>query len=219
MLGPPGSGKGTQGDLIQKKYGLPKISTGDLLRDAVQQGTPLGKKAEEDMNRGLLVSDKIVTAMIQDRIADPDCREGYILDGFPRNLAQAQTLEKMEDNQAPFVIDIHLEEEEIINRLSARRVCSRCQTIYNLSISKPKIEERCDVCGGPLIQREDDQPEVIQERLRVYHQETEKLIQYYQEKGLYNRVDGLGDIKAVFHRICTLLESEFRRVNKEEAAR
>ncbi len=217
-MGPPGSGKGTQGELIQEKYGFPKISTGDLLRDAVQRGTVLGKKAKIYMDQGLLVSDEIVISMLQERIVEPDCREGYILDGFPRNLAQAQILEKIDEGPAPIVIDIYLEEKEIIDRLSSRRICSSCKTIYNLSISK-KTEVRCDVCEGQLIQREDDKPEVIKERLRVYHEETVKLIDYYQGKGLYFRVDGLGDINTVFDRICDILDGELDELNNTEAAR
>jgi len=215
LMGPPGSGKGTQGDLIQEKYGYPKISTGDLLRDTVQRGSPLGEKAKIDMNQGLLVRDEIVISILQERIAAPDCREGYILDGFPRNLAQAQIVEKIDESHAPIVIDIHLEEEEIIGRLSARRICSRCQMVYNLSLSKTEAEGRCNVCGGHLIQRDDDRPEVIKERLRVYHDETAKLIDHYRGKGLYYRVDGLGDIKTVFGRICDILDGEFDKVNNE----
>ena len=219
LLGPPGSGKGTQGDLIQKKYSFPKISTGDLLRDAVERGTPLGKRATMDMNQGLLVSDVIVISLLRERIEEPDCRESCILDGFPRNLAQAYDLERMDDGSSVIVIDIHLDEEEVVDRLSARRICSRCQTIYNLSLLKLQEEGRCDICGGSLIQREDDKPEVIKERLRVYHDETEKLIDYYQKKGLYNRVDGDGDIETVFHRICDLMNHEFDKTNRPEAAR
>lgn len=219
LLGPPGSGKGTQGDLIQKKYSFSKISTGDLLRDAVERGTPLGKMAKMDMNQGLLVSDEIVISLLRERIEEPDCREGCILDGFPRNLTQAYALERMDNDSSVIVIDIHLEEREIVNRLSTRRICSRCQTIYNLSISKLQEEGRCDICGGSLIQREDDKPEVIKERLRVYHDETEKLLDYYREKGLYNRVDGLGDIETVFHRVCVIIAGEFTKARKTEVAR
>ncbi len=219
LLGPPGSGKGTQGDLMQKKYGFPKISTGDLLRDAVERGTSLGKRAKTAMNQGFLVSDDIVISLVRERVEKADCRDGCILDGFPRNLAQADALDKMDDGSSVIVIDIHLEEEEIIDRLSARRICSRCQMIYNLSLSKLEHEGRCDACEGRLIQRQDDRPEVIQERLRVYRDETEKLIGYYQEKGLYNRVDGRGDIETVFHRICDLMNHEFDKTNRPEAAR
>jgi adenylate kinase len=204
---------------MQKKYGFPKISTGDLLRSAVERRTSLGKKAKRSMDKGFLVSDDIVISLVQERMEKADCRDGCLLDGFPRNLAQADALDKMDDGSSVIVIDIHLDDKEIIDRLSARRICSRCQTIYNLSISKPEHEGQCDACGGRLIQREDDQPEVIQERLRVYHDETEKLIGYYQEKGLYNRVDGHGDIETVFHRICDLMNNEFGKTNRPEAAR
>lgn len=219
LLGPPGSGKGTQADLMQKKYGFPKISTGDLLRDAVERRTSLGQRIKAAMNQGLLVSDDIVMSLLQERMEKADCRDGCILDGFPRNLAQAKALEKMDDGSSVIVIDIRLGEKEIIDRLSARRICSQCQTICNLSISRSEHEGECDSCGGRLIQREDDRPEVIQERLRVYHQETEKLINYYKEKGLYHRVDGHGDIEDVFRRICDVMNQTFDEADRPEAAR
>jgi adenylate kinase len=217
LLGPPGSGKGTQGNLIEDKYGFPKISSGDLLREAVRQGTQLGKKAEVFMNRGELVSDQIVLAMIEERINKPDCGNGYVLDGFPRNIAQAQALEEIDRRSSEIVLDIQLDEEDLIARLQARRICSRCQAIYNLQLRPPKSEGICDVCGGELIQREDDKPEVIRERLRVYRQETEKLIDYYKKGNVYNRVDGRGGIEAVFGRISAVLERKLPQALKQEA--
>lgn len=219
LLGSPGCGKGTQGDLIEKKYGFPKISTGDLLREADKQGTPLGKKAEVFMNRGELVSDEIVVEMIRERIADVDCRDGYILDGFPRNIPQAEALEKIDRVSPEIVIDIQIDEQSLIARLEARRICSRCGSIYNLLVRKPKRQEICDECGGPLIQREDDQPSVIKERLRVYHEKTEKLIDYYLKNKVYNRIDGRGKIEEVFQRISAVLERELARFKKNEARR
>lgn len=219
LLGPPGSGKGTQGDLIERKYGFPKISTGDLLREAVRQGTRLGKKAEVFMNQGQLVRDDIVVAMIKERINEADCKTGYVLDGFPRNIAQAQALEEIDRNSPEIVIDIRLDEEGLIARLQARRVCSRCQDIYNFQVRKPKRDGLCDDCGGSLIQREDDKPEVIRERLRVYHEKTEKLIDYYSRKNVYNTVDGQGEIEAVFERICAILDRELAHLQKHEARR
>lgn len=219
LLGSPGCGKGTQGDLIEKKYGFPKISTGDLLREADKQGTPLGKKAEVFMNRGELVSDEIVVEMIRERIADVDCRDGYILDGFPRNIPQAEALEKIDRVSPEIVIDIQIDEQSLIARLEVRRICSRCGSIYNLLVRKPKRQEICDECGGPLIQREDDQPSVIKERLRVYHEKTEKLIDYYLKNKVYNRIDGRGKIEEVFQRISAVLERELARFKKNEARR
>ncbi len=219
LLGPPGCGKGTQGDLIEKKYGYPKISTGDLLREAVQKGTPLGKKAEEFMNQGKLVNDDIVIAMIRGRITDRDCREGYVLDGFPRNIPQAQALEKLDSNSSEIVIDILLDEQELIDRLAARRICSRCGSIYNLLVREPEKPGMCDECGGQLIQREDDKPAVIKERLRVYHEKTEKLIGYYQNKNVYNKIDGSGKIERVFQRVSSVLESELIKFSEDEIRR
>lgn len=219
LLGPPGSGKGTQGDLIEEKYGFPKISTGDLLREAVQRSTPLGKKAEAFMNKGELVRDDVVVAMIQERINKPDCQTGYVLDGFPRNLAQARALEEIDRDASEIVIDIQLDEEDIVARLQDRRICFRCQAIYNLQERKPRREGICDICGGKLVQREDDKPDVIRERLRVYHQKTEKLIDYYARKNVYHRVDGQGEIEAVFGRIIPILEGELSELTKREARR
>lgn len=216
LLGPPGCGKGTQGDLIGKKYGFPKISTGDLLREAVQKGTPLGKKAEVFINQGKLVSDELVIAMIKERISEEDCRGGYVLDGFPRNIPQARALEEMYGNTLEIVVDIRLDEKDLIDRLSARRICSRCSTIYNLLVKKPARLGVCDECGGLLIQREDDKPGVIKERLRIYHQETEKLIDYYQSKGIYNKIDGSGEIEGVFKRIFNLIGRQFTKFRESE---
>lgn len=219
LLGPPGCGKGTQGDLIEKKYGFPKISTGDLLREAVQKGTPLGKKAEAFMNQGKLVSDGIVIAVIRERITDGDCREGYVLDGFPRNIPQAQALEEMDSKSPEIVIDIQLDEQGLVDRLAARRICSRCGAIYNLLVKEPEKPGICDECGGQLIQREDDKPAVIKERLRVYHEKTEKLIDYYQNKKVYNRIDGSGEIERVLQRVSAVLESELTKFREDEARR
>jgi adenylate kinase len=155
--------------------------------------------------------------MIEERINKPDCGNGYVLDGFPRNIAQAQALEEIDRRSSEIVLDIQLDEEDLIARLQARRICSRCQAIYNLQLRPPKSEGICDVCGGELIQREDDKPEVIRERLRVYRQETEKLIDYYKKGNVYNRVDGRGGIEAVFGRISAVLERKLPQALKQEA--
>jgi adenylate kinase len=219
LLGPPGSGKGTQGELIEKKYGFPKISTGDLLRREVQEKTPLGEMARAKMNKGELVSDDIVIEMIKHKIFQPDCKLGYILDGFPRNVRQAQRLEEIEEKRPEIVIDIHLSEQALIQRLSARRICSNCGAIYNLLARNPRKEATCDICGSELIQREDDAPEVIKERLQIYHNQTKALIDYYSRKNVYFRVDGEEKIEAISKNIYSILGREIARSREMEAAR
>lgn len=214
LLGPPGSGKGTQGDLVGEKYGYPKISTGDILRLEVQEGSPLGKKAKAVMDQGDLVSDDIVVEIVKKRILKPDCRKGYVLDGFPRNVSQAQELEEMEGNHAEIVMNLSLTEKALISRLSARRVCFRCGAVYNLLARHPKKDGSCDVCQSKLIQRQDDRPGVIKERLRVYHRQTEPLIGYYKEKKVYHRIDGEGKIEAIFDEISSILDRDI--IQKEE---
>jgi adenylate kinase len=219
LLGPPGSGKGTQGDLIEQKYGFPKISTGDLLREAVQEKTPLGKKAEAAMKRGDLVNDEIVMQMVEARLAREDCLKGYILDGFPRNTHQAHMLEGITDQQLEVVLDIHMSEKRLIERLSSRRICSACGNIYNLSVKAPNRPDTCDACSASLVQRQDDKHEVIEERLRVYHLETEPLIAYYQKKANYHPIEGDKDIESVFQNIQTVLQAELTKSNRSEAIR
>lgn len=208
LMGPPGSGKGTQGGLIERKYDFPKISTGDLLRQAVQNGTPLGEKAETRMNKGELVSDDIVVQMVAERIAKPDCKTGYVLDGFPRNLRQAEMLEELRNSHPEIVLDIQLNEEKLIQRLSSRRICSQCGRIFNLSSKSPDQSDTCDICNGDLYQRRDDQPKVVKERFRVYHIETAPLVEYYQRKKNYHRIDGGKAIETVFLDISSIIDSE-----------
>ncbi len=219
LLGPPGSGKGTQAELIQEKYGFPKISSGDLLRLEVQEGTDLGKKAEKAMNRGELVSDEIVVEMIKKRIFLPDCKRGYVLDGFPRNIAQSHRLEEMAGKSPEIAIDICLSAQTLVSRLSSRRICSGCGAIYSSETHSPKKEGVCDLCRGALIQRKDDTAQVIKERLRVYEAQTKALIDYYRRKGVYQRIDGEGKIEAVFSRICSILDREIPKSREVEAAR
>ena len=218
-MGPPGCGKGTQGDLIEKKYGFPKISTGDLLRREVQEGTPLGEKAEVEMSRGELVSDDIVIEMIKHRIFGPDCKIGYILDGFPRNVRQARKLEKIEGKRPEIVIDIHLSRNALIARLAARRICLQCGAIYNILVRSPRKEGICDVCGSEPIQRQDDTPSVIRERLKVYRKQTEALVDYYSRKKVYYRIDGEGKIETVFKNICSILDREIAKSREVGTAR
>ena len=219
LLGPPGSGKGTQGDLIEKKYGFPKISSGDLLRAAVQERTPLGKRAEAMMNRGELVNDDIVVEMIRERIAGIDCQNGYILDGFPRNIPQAQKLEEIDGKCQEIVFDIQLDIQTLVERISARRICPRCEAIYNLSIHRLKREGTCDVCGEDLIQRKDDTPDVIRERLRAYHEQTELLVDYYQKKKVFYEIDGSRKIETVFRDIQSILDKEIIKSRETEVRR
>jgi len=217
LLGPPGSGKGTQGDLIERRYGFPKISSGDLLREAVQQNTPLGKKAKAAMNRGELVRDEIVVQMVETRIAQEDCRQGYILDGFPRNIRQAQMLERMAAQRSEVVLDIRVNEKKLIERLSSRRICSGCGNIYNLSVNSPAQLGLCDACGKELVQRQDDIPEVIRERLRIYRLETEPLVAHYRNKGDYQLIDGDQSVDGVFQSILAVLKRRLTKFNRSEA--
>ncbi len=219
LLGPPGSGKGTQGALIEQRYGFPKISTGDLLRQAVQDGTLLGKKAEANMNKGELVSDDVVVQMVAERIAKEDCQKGYVLDGFPRNINQAQKLEQVRDQHPEVALDIRLSEDILVQRLSSRRICSQCGNIYNLSVKTPDRFDECDMCKGKLVQRLDDQPDVIKERLKVYHKETLPLVDHYQRKNVYYRIDGEKTIDAVFQDIRSILDAEIVRHKQTEAVR
>lgn len=221
LLGPPGSGKGTQGDLIEGKYGFPRISSGDLLRDSVRRHTTLGRKAEAFMNRGELVEDDIVVEMIRERIGEDDCRTGFILDGFPRTIPQAERLPEIDPGRAEIVLDIRVDDRLLVERLSARRICSGCGAIHNLRAATASASGVCPVCGDALIQREDDKPEVIQRRLHVYHAQTEPLVEYYRGRHVYHEIDGAGPVDAVFVRILTVLErtlpaSNFREETKAD---
>jgi len=216
LLGPPGCGKGTQGQLLEKQYGLPKISTGDLLRQAVIEKSTLGKKAEATMNRGELVSDEVIVEMVKERISKEDCSLGYILDGFPRTIFQANRIEETDPLRPQLVLDIKLSEQSVIERLSARRICSTCGAIFNLMAKIPEKEDVCDICKRKLIQRDDDTPDVIRKRLRVYFEHTQPLIEYYQKRKLYQSIDGEGNVKVIFAEICSILDKEIFRdeVNK-----
>ena len=206
LFGAPGSGKGTQGELLAKRTGFPRISTGDLLRTAVQKRTPLGLKAEAVMKEGRLVSDEIVIGLVRERLADPDCRRGYILDGFPRTIAQAEALVSLDGKRPEIVVGIEVPADVLIDRLVGRRICSSCQAVYNLSVQPPRAKGLCDFCRGPLVQRPDDGPEVIRERIRVYHRQTESLKDHYLRLGSYRAVDGRGTIEEIFQRIVHILD-------------
>jgi adenylate kinase len=211
LLGAPGSGKGTVAELVRSAYGFPKISTGDLLREAVQKRTPLGLVAETQMGKGGLVDDATVLELLRERLTRPDCRNGYVLDGYPRNLDQAKSLERLDAARPEVVFDLDTREETIIGRLAGRRTCPSCEAIYNTVTKKPKRENICDVCGSPLIQRADDRPAVIAERMKTYHAKTEPVIAHYEEKGVLHRIDGNGTAEATFGPIRVVLDLALRR--------
>jgi len=208
LLGPPGCGKGTQADIICKEYSIPHISTGDILRDNVKRGTEIGMNAKEYMDSGSLVPDKIIIHMMKARFLEDDCRKGFLLDGFPRTIAQAEAfddlLEKM-DISLDHIINIDVPDEDIINRISKRLSCPNCGEVYNLLYKKPKKEMSCDTCGGKLHQRDDDKEEVIRNRLDVYRKQTAPLISYYKQK--IKNVNGGKDIRDVTKDILKILKS------------
>jgi len=186
MLGPPGAGKGTYASRLTVRLGIPHISTGDMVREEIKKQTDLGLKIKEYSDRGALVPDEIIIKLLAERLRKPDCNRGFILDGFPRTISQAEALENIA--KIDLVINLNVPDDIIITRLSNRLICSKCGAIYNLLTLKPKKEGVCDKCGGKLYQREDDKPEVIKERLNVYRKQTEPLIEYYAKKGLLRNV-------------------------------
>ena len=206
LLGAPGSGKGTQGDLLGKRTGFPRISTGDLLRLAVRRKTPLGLRAEALMARGLLVSDDVVEGLVRERIAEADCRGGYILDGFPRTIPQAEALAAMDGGRSEIVIGIEVDAEILIERLSGRRVCPACQAVFNLSAQPPARPGVCDACGGGLVQRPDDTAEVIRKRIEVYLEQTAPLKDYYRRKNEFQSVDGRGPVEEIAAAVAMILD-------------
>ncbi len=209
LLGPPGGGKGTQAKRIVEKYGIPHIATGDILRDAVAKGTELGKKAKEYMDRGELVPDEIVIGIVKERLKQPDCEKGFLLDGFPRTIKQAEALDEMLKElgkKIDAVIYIDVPEEEVVKRIAYRRVCRNCGAVYNLIYSPPKEDNKCDKCGGELYQRDDDREEVVRQRFKVYMENTAPLIEYYERRGILYRVDGTKSIDEVWQQIDGILQ-------------
>lgn len=198
LLGPPGAGKGTQSRRLSDNLKIPQISTGDLLRAARENKTSLGLKAEGYMKTGQLVPDDLVIAMIQERLKQPDCRKGYILDGFPRTLAQAEAFDRMSSSPVDRVVNIDVERGELIERLSGRRQCRQCGENYHVSFHPSKKRDVCDRCGGGLFQRDDDKEDVIRQRLEVYGKQTQPLIAYYRQKGLLKDIRGTGSIDEIF---------------------
>jgi len=216
LLGPPGSGKGTQGDFIENRLGFPKISAGDLLREAVEKKTSLGLKAKESMDKGELVRDSLIVDLIRQRVRKPDCKDGYTLDGFPRNISQAEFLESMDPVQHEVVIDIKIEDSTAVERLSSRYICNHCNNIYNIKKEDFSEEKKCDRCGGKLIQRHDDKPEVIRKRLSVYHEKTEKLVDYYKKRNVYKEVNGESSREEVFRDISSIINKFFNESHHSE---
>jgi adenylate kinase len=193
FLGAPGAGKGTQAEIVSKKLEIPTISTGNIIREALKNGTEMGRKAKSYMDAGQLVPDEVVIGIIKERLAQDDCQNGFILDGFPRTIAQADALYDMNIN-IDKVIDIDVKDEEILKRLSGRRVCESCGSSYHILYKKPAVEGVCGNCGGKLVQRKDDSEETIKERLNVYHEQTEPLKDYYAKKGILSTVEGQEEV-------------------------
>lgn len=207
LLGAPGAGKGTHAEVICKKWNIPSISTGNILREAVKNQTELGNKAKSYMESGKLVPDQLVIEILQERIRKKDCENGFILDGFPRTVAQAEALEEM-NVSIDRVLDIEVEDEKILERLSGRRVCEDCGASYHVSFRPPKEEGVCDACGGKVVQRKDDQPETVKDRLHVYHEQTEPLKDYYQDKGILKVVFGQEEMEETSRLVLEALEKE-----------
>ncbi len=208
LLGPPGAGKGTQAKMMIDHYGIPQISTGDILRAALKERTSLGLKAKEYMDKGLLVPDEVVIDIIKDRLKEDDCQNGYILDGFPRTVAQAQALDRVlaaMNSGIDHVISIEVEKGELIKRLTGRRTCRQCGRGYHVIFDPPLNKDLCDKCQGELYQRDDDNEDTVRNRLEVYDSQTFPLIQFYKEKGLVRSIDGQGGIQQIFDRIVKAL--------------
>ena len=208
MLGAPGAGKGTQAKKIAAKYESPHISTGDIFRANIKNGTELGKKAKTYMDQGLLVPDELVVDLVVDRVNQEDCTKGYVLDGFPRTIPQAEALDKALSElgqKVDFAIDVDVPDENIVRRMGGRRACVGCGATYHLVYAPTKEEGICDVCGKELILRDDDKPETVQKRLNVYHEQTQPLIDYYTNAGILKTVDGTVDINDVFQAIVDIL--------------
>ena len=208
MLGAPGAGKGTQAKMIAEKYMIPHISTGDIFRANIKNGTELGKQAKEYMDKGQLVPDELTVKILLDRVAQEDCKNGYVLDGFPRTIPQAEVLDKALTelgDHIDYAIDVNVPDENIIKRMSGRRACLTCGATYHMEHVPPKKEGICDACGNELVLGDDDKPETVKNRLDVYHKQTQPLIDYYTEKNILKTVDGTVDMMDVFGAITSIL--------------
>ncbi len=209
LLGPPGAGKGTQAEEIANEYDIAYISTGDILRKAVKENTELGRKARQYMDKGQLVPDELVVEIIKARLMDTDCKNGALFDGFPRTVEQALFLENALPDlnlKIDRVLSLEVEEDDLIERLTGRRVCSDCGASYHLKFNPPEVRNVCDICGGDLYQRDDDRLETVQERMEVYKKQTEPLIEFYQKRGLLSTIDGNQEINEVQKQIKNILE-------------
>ena len=210
MLGAPGAGKGTQAKMIAAKYEVPHVSTGDIFRANIKNGTELGKKAKEYMDQGLLVPDELTVDLVIDRLSQEDCQKGYILDGFPRTIPQAEALDAAlakRGEKMDYAIDVDVPDENIVSRMSGRRACVGCGATYHVVHNPSKKGELCEVCGEKLILRDDDKPETVQKRLTVYHDQTQPLIDYYTGQNILKTVDGTQDMNDVFTAITKILEA------------
>lgn len=211
MLGAPGAGKGTQAKRIAVQYGIPHISTGDIFRYNVKNATELGRKAKEYMDQGLLVPDELTLELIMDRFTQDDCQNGYVLDGFPRTIPQAEALTAAlakQDDAIDYAINVDVPDEAIVSRMSGRRACLSCGGTYHIVFNPSKKDGICDVCGGELVLRKDDSPETVQNRLLVYHEQTQPLIDYYKKQNILKEVDGTKEMEEVFRSITDILEAK-----------
>ena len=208
LLGPPGAGKGTQAKLLVERLGIPQISTGDMLRAAAKAGTPLGQEAKQYMDRGALVPDEVINQLVRERVQQPDCARGYILDGYPRTVAQAKSLREMLlalGLAVDHVLSLEVPVGELVERLAGRRTCRGCGAMYHVHFSPSKADGRCDACGGATYQRDDDREETVRRRLTVYAEQTAPLVSFYEARGLLRRVPGTGEIAEIFQRITAAL--------------
>ena len=208
LVGPPGAGKGTQAQFIASHLAIPKISTGDIFRSNVSQGTPLGRQAKEYMNRGDLVPDEVTIAMVRDRLSEEDAQPGFLLDGFPRNVPQAETLKKQLmdwDRRLTVVLELVVDEDEVVRRLSGRRTCRRCERVWHIMFDPPTRDGICDACGGELFQRDDDREQTVRHRLEVYKQQTAPLVSYYADEGVLIGIDATGPVEEVTERALAAL--------------
>ncbi len=211
LMGPPGCGKGTQGKMLEAHYSVPQLSTGDMLRAALRNETPVGLKAKQYMDRGELVPDEVIIGIMRERLASQDCKKGYLLDGFPRTVAQAEALDKLLEQSGTKLmaaVNLDVPDEEVVKRLSGRRQCRVCGTGFHVVFKKPVREGRCDACGGELYQRDDDNETTVRSRLSVYNKQTAPLLDYYASRGLLLRVPGTGDIDNIFKQICSLIDDK-----------
>ena len=208
MLGAPGAGKGTQAEILSAKLGIPTISTGNILRAAIKDGTPIGLQAKSYMDAGQLVPDDVIIGIVTERLAEDDCKNGYILDGFPRTIPQAESLtEALAANgeAIDFALNVDVPDANIVNRMAGRRACLKCGATYHIQFAAPKKEGICDKCGSELVLRDDDKPETVQKRLEIYHDQTHPLIEYYEKKGVLHTVDGTQTMEDVFKNITDIL--------------